>query len=431
MKRASIKNLSIQLFAIIVAAGWPASGAWAGGLFLYEVGSPDVGLAAAGYAARAQDASTLLTNPAGMTRLQDSELMLGVQPLYGDLGFTQNSNTAVPGGGGDVDNAMGWIPGASVFYVHNAAPDFKYGFGVFSNFGLSLDYGDDWVGRYYVQRATLVGASFMPAVAYRVNDRISIGAGLNAMYAMLKDDVAVNNLLPSLPDGQLQLSDNEWGFGGNLGLLYELSPATRFGVTYSSEISLDFKAQPRFVDLGPGMNAAISVTGLRTSQIDMKVKVPQAVMTSVYHQLDERWAVLGNVGWQQWSRFGKVDVEIDANNTKSATVNVHYNDTWHGAVGAQYRPSSLWLWSFGVAYDSSPVDDDQRGPSLPLGETWRLGAGGTYQWSKTLDVNFDYELAWVGTLSVDQNRGPLVGRLAGEYQDTSLSFLVANFRWKF
>ena len=431
MQRASIKSLSLPFFAIVVAAGWSANTAWAGGVFLYEVGSPDVGLAAAGYAARAQDASTLLTNPAGMTRLQDSELMLGIQPLYGDLGFTQNSNTAVPGGGGNGDDPIGWVPGASMFYVQNASPDFKYGFGVFSNFGLSLDYGDNWAGRYYVQRTTLAGASFMPAVAYRVNDRLSIGAGVNAMYGMFKLDVAVNNLLPSLPDGQLKLSDNEWGFGGNLGLLYEMSPATRLGVTYSSEISLDFKATPQFTNLGPGMNAVVDAAGLRTSQIDLKVKVPQAVMTSVYHQLDERWAILGNLGWQQWSRFGKVDVEVDANTTKSATVNVNYKDTWHAAVGAQFRPSSLWLWSFGVAYDSSIMDDDQRGPSLPVGETWRLGAGGTYQWSKTLDVNFDYELAWGGTLSVDQNRSPFVGRLAGEYQDTSISFFVANFRWKF
>jgi long-chain fatty acid transport protein len=81
MKKPSMKNLSAQLLAIAIAAGWSIGTARAGGLSLYEVGSPDVGLAAAGYAARAQDASTLLTNPAGMTRLQDSEFLFGGQML--------------------------------------------------------------------------------------------------------------------------------------------------------------------------------------------------------------------------------------------------------------------------------------------------------------------------------------------------------------
>ena len=430
MKRPSMKKLSIPLFTITVAMACSPGTARAGGLSLYEVGSPDVGLAAAGYAARAQDASTLLTNPAGMTRLQDSEFLFGGQMLYGDLGFTQNSNTTVPGGGGDVNNAIGWVPAGSMFYVHNASPDLKYGFGVFSNFGLAMDYGDNWVGRYTVQRATLMGLSFMPAVAYRVNDQVSIGAGLNAMYGIFKTDVAINNILPGLPDGQLKLSDNEWGFGGNFGILYEASKATRFGVTYSSAVKLDFKAQPQFTNLGPGLSAALNAAGLLNGQIGLNMKVPQAVMTSVYHQLDDRWAILGSVGWQQWSHFGRVGIEIDSNNPTSLTVNAKYNDTWHGAVGAQYRPSSLWMWSFGVAYDTSAVDDENRTTTFPVGDSWRLGAGGTYAMSKQMDINFDYELAWGGTLPLDQTGGPLTGRLAGEYQDTSISFFVVNFRWK-
>src|SRR5271170_3615551 len=65
----------------------------AGGFFLYELGTPDVGLASAGYAARAQDASTEFTNPAGMTMLDHSQMLGGLQPIYGQFNFNPGNGT--------------------------------------------------------------------------------------------------------------------------------------------------------------------------------------------------------------------------------------------------------------------------------------------------------------------------------------------------
>jgi long-chain fatty acid transport protein len=31
-------------------------------------------------------------------------------------------------------------------------------------------------------------------------------------------------------------------------------------------------------------------------------------MASVFHQLNPRWAVLGSVGWQEWSKFGQLQL---------------------------------------------------------------------------------------------------------------------------
>mgnify|MGYP001114780472 CR=1 FL=1 len=83
----------------------------AGGILLYEVGTPDVGLASAGWGARAQDASTVFTNPAGMTRLEGTQLLLGAQALYGDYGFSIGSGTSSGLGTGDGGNPIGWLPG--------------------------------------------------------------------------------------------------------------------------------------------------------------------------------------------------------------------------------------------------------------------------------------------------------------------------------
>src|SRR5690242_874662 len=107
--------------------------ALAGGFFLYELGTPDVGLASAGYAARAQDASTVFTNPAGMTMLDHSQLLAGIQPIYGHLNFAPDNSTSTRGTDGG--NALVPLPGGSFFYVYSLNSRVKFGFASCAYFG--------------------------------------------------------------------------------------------------------------------------------------------------------------------------------------------------------------------------------------------------------------------------------------------------------
>jgi len=238
------------LCSVILAVFFACGSAHAGGISLYEFGSPDVGLASAGYAARAQDASTVFTNPAGMSRLDKSQVLGGLQVLYGDVEFTTNSNTSITGGDGG--NAIGWLPGGSIFLVQKLNQDWSIGLGVLSYFGLSEEYDDNWVGRYYVQKSTLLGATLTPAVSYRMNNWLSIGAGLNAMYGYLDTQVAINNIGDRRPDGQLNYEDGEWGCGGNFGILLEPTQGTRFGLTYLTEVNWISRMCPSSAASVPG-----------------------------------------------------------------------------------------------------------------------------------------------------------------------------------
>lgn len=421
----SVRMACLAVLAAILAGG-PA---WGGGISLYEFGSPDVGLAAAGYAARAQDAATVFTNPAGMSRLDKSQVLGGLQALYGNIEFSPGAATNVAGGDGGV--AVGWIPGGSAFIVQKLNPDWSVGFGVLSYFGLAESYDDNWVGRYYTQKGALMGVTLTPAVSYKVNPWLYLGAGLNLMYGVVDSEVAVNNIGEARPDGQLKYSDRQWGYGGNFGILVEPKPGTRFGLTYLTEVKLDFAAAPEFSGLGPVLQALLVSRGLTTSDMDLSMTVPQMVMFSAYHEISPKWAVMGNVGWQDWSQFGKVDVGINTSNPTSLTVNNDYNDTWHAALGIQYRHSPDWTFSCGAAYDSSAVDDDKRSVVLPMGEAWRFALGAQVAVTPTLTVGAAYQFLWIGDMSVDQNRGPLAGRVAGDYKDSSISTFALNLKWTY
>lgn len=424
----------------LAAMGAASSSAIAGGLLLYEVGTADVGLASAGYSARAQDASTVLTNPAGMTRLEGSQVLLGGQVLWGNTKFSIGSGTSPALGSGDGGYAVGsngWFPGGGAFLSYSVSPALKLGFAATGNFGLGLKYDDNWVGRYYAQQADLLGISFLPSIAYKATDKLSLGASVNAMYGYYKNEVAINNVDPRLGDGQLKLDDSTWGWGANLGLMYEVDAATRLGLTWSSQVSLDFNAPAEWSNLAPGLSRLLNDRGLLNSSIGVGIKVPQQVMGSVFTQLDDRWAVLGSVGWQQWSKFGQVQLGInDSTNPTSTTTNLEFKDTWHFALGAQYRHSEPWLINFGIAYDSGFQSSSNVSPLLPANSAWRFGAGAQQQLGKTAYWGFAAEYVYGGTLDTNlQSELPVAlggrGNVVGSYNNTGVIFLAAYYNWKF
>ena len=400
----------------------------AGGLYLYELGTPDVGAAAAGWAARAQDAATVFTNPAGMTRLEKSELLVGIQPLYLQAEFSPDSSTTTSGPDGD---ASTWLPAGGLYYVHNLMPKLKIGLSTVGYFGLGLEYENDWVGRYYIQEIKLQALGIQPAVAYQVTDWLSLGAGVVALYGVLEQKAAVNNPGPNQDDGRLKIEDDDWAYQVNLGVLVEPRKGTRFGLTYLSEGDLEFKDEPDFSNLGPGLEAILRAQGLLDAEIEVEFTMPQAVMLSGYHELNDRWVIMGNLGWQDWSEFGKVGVTLTSQDASKLTVDRNYKDTWHVAVGGQYRVADPWLLTAGVAYDSSMVDDDDRTPDLPLGEQWRFGLGASYDWSEKLALGLGYTFLWGGDLDMDVNRGPLAGKVSGTYENVSMNFINFYLNWKF
>lgn len=413
---------AVFLFTLLLS-----SSVCAGGISLYEFGSPDVGLAAAGWAARAQDAATVFTNPAGMSHLEQSQFLGGVQALYGDIKFNPDKNTTYTGSDGG--NAAGWIPGGSLFVAQKISKDFSIGFGVLSYFGLGLDYDDDWVGRYFIQEGSLIGLSLTPAVSYRVNNWLSIGVGLNAMYGMLDNKVAIRNPRSFESAGNLKYKDEDWGYGWTAGILVEPKPGTRIGLTYLSEVDLDFSDTTEINGLGQDL------TQLLTHKMDLSITVPQMVMFSVYHDLNEKWAIMGNLGWQDWSKFGQIFVEIDdpsIGNPKDLTINADYNDTWHVSLGAQYRYSPVWTFSGGIAYDSSAVDDGECTVTVPMGESWRFAVGAQYAFNPNLILGGAYEFMWMGDMSVNQERGASGDRkLDGEFDDAYFHVIALNLTWRF
>ena len=150
------------------------------------------------------------------------------------------------------------------------------------------------------------------------------------MYGAYKNKVAINipdalrpgAVVPSqraAGDAQLEPRRQHMGLGASTsGMLYEFTPGTRLSFTWNSQVDLDFSAPAQFSNLG-NFGATLQSNGLLNPTVEVGIKVPQQVMVSMSTQVNDRWAVLGSLGWQQWSKFGQVQLGIDCEQARPAS----------------------------------------------------------------------------------------------------------------
>jgi len=402
-------KMTTTLFSMILAAAtaFPLA-AQAGGLYLYEIGTSDLGFAGAGTAARAEDASTVYANPAGMTRLAGDQFTVGGQALYGKANYKLDGPGVL--GGGDPGNSIGWLPGASAFYSHSVDDRLKLGMAVYGNFGLAEDFGNTWAGRNLVDKTALMAMTFQPTVAYRLNDQWSLGAGLTANYGFLKIE-----RVPLIGGGTREQSDGDWAFGGRFGVMYEPSQSTRVGMVWTSQAEFNFNVDATVSGLRPDWTYSLPVAA--------NVPMPQQFMGSVYQKLSDRWAMMGNVGWQQWSKFSDTTTETNNINTTSS---LQLKDTWHVAYGMQYTLNEQTKLNAGVAFDTSMYQhQSQTSFAMPNGDTWRFGAGMQYALSAKDEIGVAAEY-----LRSQGGSDPST-LLSGSYDHVQMFFLSVNYTYRF
>ena len=214
--------------------------------------------------------------------------------------------------------------------------------------------------------------------------------------------------------GEVEVDGNDWAFGYNFGALVELSPGTRIGVTYVSKIEPDFAGD---LDISTGGGPAFS-TGS-----EVGLTFPQLVRVGAYHELTDQWALLGTVGWEDWSDFDSLLVSTQAG---SANIPTEWRDTYHFSGGVHYRPVEEWLLQAGITYDTSPVSDGNRSAYLPMDRQIRYAVGAQYQWSERMNVGGAFEYIDLGDAGIDDP-----DLLTGDYQTNRIFAFAVNFGYQF
>lgn len=464
-----------------VALGLAAGHAFGAAFALQENSGSAIGNAFAGGAASAEDASTLWSNPAGMTRLASPEVAAAVHFVtpsfkFHDEGSQPAAFQPLGGTGGDA-GSLNVIPNLYVVVPLNR--QWSFGVGVNAPFGLVTEYDDNWLGRYQAVKSDIRTVNVNPSVAWRVNDAFSVGFGVNwqrvdaeltsrinysAALAQGAQQAAAGGLIPpalvpqivALTPGldakaKVEGDDSTWGW--NVGFLWDVTPQTRIGGQYRSSVkytvsgtaSFDYPALPAAPApivpvlqlLAGGVNSAIcggpgaNAPGCTSTGFSANIKLPDIANLSVFHRLTDRWDVMGDLQFTRWSTFRELEF-VRSNGTVLQNTPENFDDVWRFSVGATYHWNDAWTFRGGLAYDQSPVNTTDRTPRLPDSDRYWIAVGAQYKFNRNFWVDAGYVYIPMSSADINQNAGSTAanGLVKGHY-DPNVNIFSLQFTYMF
>jgi len=422
-----LNNKTPVTVALLGAVSIAPGAGFAAGFALMEQSGSGMGNAYAGSAAVAEDASTIFFNPAGLSLLPGAQVVGAVHGINLDAEFSGTgaiTPPALPVGTDTGGNLGDFIAVPNLYFGMPVGERFAFGIGVNAPFGLITEYHKDWMGRFMGIKSDLKTVNVNPSIAFKVNDVISLGAGVNWQ----KADAELTNavLLPGPSEGvsRLEADDDTWGW--NIGALFQLSEDMRVGISYRS--ALDYTLEGT-------ATVTSNVTGATVASFPAEAEVtfPDMAILSVVQRFGEKWELLGDLMYTNWSKIDQIRVVNSSTGGTLDTLVFDFDDAWRVAFGVNYHSSERWTFKGGVAYDQSPMDDNTRTVRLPDEDRVWLALGVKYRFSKNSALDLGYAHLFVDDASISQAKtiGPgVTSSVNGDYE-TNIDLLSLQLTWTF
>ena len=383
-----MKKTTVHLLSAAITLSL-SSAATAAAFQLLEQNASGLGVAYAGSAAVAENASTVFFNPAGLAQLSGIQLSAGVTGVGPSYRFQNQGSSGPLLGNGNGGDAGGWHAVPNLYLAGRVSPDISLGLGISSPFGLATSYDADWVGRTQAIKSEIRTVNVNPSLAYRVNERWSLGVGIN--YQTLNAEMTSYT-----PAGLYRVKGDDAAWGWNAGVLLNLSPAMRLGLSYRSAV--DYR-----------LSGSRSI-GANSQAATADIKLPDSMVFSVWQQLSDRWEAMGDLSYTRWSTLDKLQI-VGGFGTDVEPFN--YKNAWRVAWGAAYKANDAVKLKFGLAYDRTPVQENSRSARVPDNDRMWFSLGG--QWAPRNYGVFDigYSYLYVRNPGIEQSK--LGTSLRGDY----------------
>lgn len=388
------------------AVALPAADANAAGYALKEQSAAAQGNSFAGATAGAEDVTYMFFNPAGLTRLEGHQTAV-VLSYIAPSAKTNDANGGVGGTGVQDGGESALVPAA--YFMWSLSPDLKLGVGINAPFGLKTEYDPTWAGRMYAIESELKTINLNPTIAYKLNDMVSIGAGLQIQYA---EATLTNDLNGAGVIGKLEGDDI--GYGITLGLLVEPSDQTRFGLGYRSQVKHKLDGDFTSIPL--------------TDTVTAKLTTPDQITAGLYHDINEQWAVMAEIGWTNWSTFDEIRVKFDGGAPDSVTPE-DWENVWFGAVGVTWKASEKFALRGGLAFDQSPIPDATRTPRIPGEDRTWVSLGVNYAATPNFSIDAGYTHIFVDDSTVDVTYAPAPNLTATFENSVDILAIQGTFRF--
>ena len=426
--------------AALVLTGVAAatSTALAAGFQLTEQSSLGAGRAYAGAGIVGDDLSAVHYNPAGMTLLEGTRFQAG--GVWIGLNADYSSDISGESENGRLKGQM--IPAGYV--THQVNDQVWLGFAMTVPFGMGTEYSKDWEGAGRGTNAKIYTFDMNPSIAWKVNDFLSIGGGISVQYAKAELGMGVSGL------GHGKVEADSWDWGFNLGVMISPTDKLRFGLSYRSSIEHDAEGDtklsgivnPQLSNLLSGQNLDMSTT----------IETPDTVMLTGTWEATDKLRLSGLIRWANWSNFDELNIKNELPTIVSTSLSQmgtagqalkaglsnidienDWQDTWLFSVGADYKINSAFTVRGGIAYETSPIDDQSTRMAV-IPDTDRLWLSLGASWYATKDLQFDVGATYlmgVGDKDLYSNTKSHGGKKIGEYDSLDAYLLGVQMQYRF
>lgn len=471
-------RIATAVAGIALALG--AEYAHGAGFILQENSGSGLGNAYAGGAAASEDADTVWTNPAGMSRLTTRQVAAAVNLIMPSMKFSNDGGSKAAGPaqplGSNGGNAGVSALDPNLYLVVPINPEWAFGLGVNAPFGLTTEYDSDWVGRYQAIKSKIETINVNPAISYKFGNW-AVGAGANYQHIKAEFTQATNysgalataakgmvaagampasQLLPFIGAsagldglGSVTGDDDTWGWnvGAEWGIRDPTS-RTRVGLAYRSAVKYHISGNVNFStpaaptlpsSLAPYYTVAAGLVAasplLQNGGINADIKLPGFANLSFFHtMLNDKWDFMADVQWTDWSTIKDLTFVRTSGAVLSSTPE-NWKDAWRVSAGVNYRYTDKWMFRGGAAWDQTPVPDQYRTARLPDADRVWLTTGVQYKWDPSLkfDVGAAYLIiqnAQIRQISTSPDVVAQYGYVSGDYNNYTW-IVSGQLTWSF
>lgn len=430
-------KMTMKAAAAAVMAVCAASAAHAAGFMLTEQSAGALGRAYAGVGVDGTDISGVYYNPATMTLHPGTQIQAGFVAVGLDLAFEGSGSANGVNYDGVTENGQYNTQAIPHGYIsHQLTDNMWIGLAMTVPFGMGTEYKDDWkLGNRGIS-AEVLTFDFNPNVAWKVSDKLSLGAGMSIQYASA--DLKMRQDIPSAGsvNGEIDADSIAWGF--NVGVMWSPLENLRFGLSYRSKINHNADGDFTFSGGTAGMDQILGMYELRQGvpyDAAATLSTPAWIMATAAWDVNDLLSLYATFRWTDWSSFDTLVLESSEGlrpfGSKKVVEN-HWQDTYLVSVGADLRFTNWWTFRAGVGYETSAVDDPKyRTAIIPDADRLWLALGSSFKATENMQI--DVSAAWLHGIGERNlwDKDTDGGKEVGKFEDLDAYLFGVQLVYKF
>ncbi|THK34346.1 transporter [Ensifer sp. MPMI2T] len=392
----------------------------AGGFAVREQSAYGQGSSFAGIAAPGDSISSMFWNPAAVTTVTGVTVEGNVTAVFprSELDVDPSRSTlavlGITGDGGNVGE-IGIVPGT--YFAMPVSDQLYFGVSVTAPYGLSTTSDIPWVGMFSHLEADVLSINVSPVVGVKLNDMISVAAGLQVQYL----DVEIESALaPTGSPPRQRIQGDDYGVGFVAGVTLTPFDGTTLGIGYRSMVKHTLDGSQSFdIPVAGGLIPA------GRYPITADITLPETVTVGLRQRITESFALTAGIEWANWSRIQTVPFE---GSPAGSDLALNYDDGWFFAIGGEYQYNPNLTLRAGLGYEIAPTTDEDRSMRLPDADRIWASIGASYNWNERLSLDIGYSHLFVDDAPVDETTAGV--RYAGEAEG-SVDIISFGLRYKF